>query len=76
MSKNQTEKPVMSKRQYRLALETLAISQHRAAKLFGVDGRTSQRWALGENEVPKWAAALLRLMIETKTTPDEVEKLI
>lgn len=49
----------MTANEYRKALERLGITQHQAAALFGVDGRTSQRWALGERAIPHPLARLL-----------------
>ena len=38
----------MTADEYRAAIETLGLSQIAAAKLLGVDARTSRRWACGE----------------------------
>ena len=54
----------MTANQYRAALEKLQLSQVAAARLFGVGDRTSRRWALGEDEVPRAVAIALTLMIE------------
>jgi hypothetical protein len=53
----------MDKDQYRAALRNLGMSQHTAAGLFGVTGKTSQNWALGKTRIPRIgraAAPLLR----------------
>ena len=39
-----------------------------AARLLGVDARTSRRWASGEREVPPPAVRFLRYLIATKKT--------
>lgn len=52
----------MTQTEYRAALAALALSQVRAAALFGVDARTSRRWALGEAAVPRVVALALRSM--------------
>ena len=39
-----------------------------AAQFFKVADRTSQRWALGESEIPEAVAMLLRLMIRLRGT--------
>ncbi|TIL38494.1 hypothetical protein [Mesorhizobium sp.] len=49
----------MTADEYRKALERLGLTQYQAAALFGVDGRTSQRWALGERAIPPPLARLL-----------------
>lgn len=48
---------------YREALDSLGLSQVVAASLFGVDPRTSRRWAAGDLEVPKAVEIALRLML-------------
>jgi len=52
----------MDKDQYRAALRELGMSQHMAAGLFGVTGKTSQNWALGKTRIPGSVAILLRLV--------------
>lgn len=47
---------------YRAALASLDLSQVGAARLFGVDPRTSRRWARGDLDVPKAVQIALRLM--------------
>ena len=65
----------MTPDQYRAALAALALSQVRAAALFGVDARTSRRWALGEKPVPRMVALVLRLMLRHGVTADEANKM-
>lgn len=48
---------------YREAIKRLGLSQGQAASLFGVDARTSRRWALGEKPVPHAVALCLLLMV-------------
>jgi hypothetical protein len=52
--------------QYRDALSRLGLSQVGAAQMFGVNERTSRRWALGESAVPKLVALVLYLMVRFK----------
>jgi hypothetical protein len=52
--------------QYRDALSCLGLSQVGAAQMFGVNERTSRRWALGESAVPKLVALVLYLMVRFK----------
>jgi len=63
----------MTANQFRGALKTLALSQLGAARLFGADGRTARRWALGERPVPEAVAILLRLMLARKIAAEDVE---
>lgn len=61
---------------YREALDSLGLSQVGAAKLLGVDARTSRRWASGEREVPAPADRFLRFLIAAKITPARAMKLL
>jgi DNA-binding transcriptional regulator YiaG len=63
----------MTPNQYRKAIEQLGLSQVRAARLLGVDPRTSRRWALEERSIPKHAAILLRLLLAGKITMADIE---
>lgn len=65
----------MTPAEYRDALAALALSQVRAAALFGVDARTSRRWALGEAAVPRMVALALRLMLRHGVNADEANNL-
>lgn len=49
----------MTPTEYRAAIARLGLSQVKAGRLLGVDGRTSQKWALGERAVPPTVARLL-----------------
>lgn len=55
----------MTPEQYRTAIEQLGLSQVAAAKLLGVDERTSRRWARGERDVPPPAIRFLQYLIAT-----------
>lgn len=63
----------MTANQFRAALARLELSQLGAARLCGVDGRTTRRWALGERAIPPPAAILLRLLLAGKVTPKDIE---
>lgn len=63
----------MTTKQFRNALDRLALSQLGAARLFGSDARTARRWALGEAPIPKAIAILLRLLLTGKITIKDVE---
>lgn len=52
----------MDAAEYRAALRCLGITQTEAARLLGVDVRTSQKWANGERNVPQPAVLLLTYM--------------
>jgi DNA-binding transcriptional regulator YiaG len=58
----------MTRSQYRAALERLALTQTEAAKILGVDPRTSRKWANGERPVDKTAGRFLTYLEETKNT--------
>lgn len=55
----------MSPDEYRKMIEYLGLSQNAAARLLGVDERTSRRWALGERDIPPPAQRFLRYLIAT-----------
>ena len=63
----------MTANQFRSALSRLELSQLGAARLFGVNGRTVRRWALGEISVPEDKATLLRLLLDGKITIEDVQ---
>ena len=58
----------MNADQYRTAIEKLGLSQVAAAKLLGVDERTSRRWANAERDIPQPAARFLQYLIATNKT--------
>jgi DNA-binding transcriptional regulator YiaG len=62
--------------EYRSAIETLGLSQLAAAKLLGVDGRTSRRWVSGERDVPAPAARFLQYLIATRKTGDQAMRVL
>jgi DNA-binding transcriptional regulator YiaG len=55
----------MTPDEYREVLEHLGLTQSAAARLLGVDERTSRRWACGERDVPPPAERFLRYLIAT-----------
>lgn len=55
----------MTSDEYRAALEVLELTQSGAARLLGVDDRTSRRWACGERDIPPPAQRFLRYLIAT-----------
>jgi hypothetical protein len=58
----------MNADEYRRAIEQLGLTQIGAAKLLGVDERTSRRWANGERDVPAPAVRFLAYLIATRKT--------
>lgn len=65
----------MTPAEYREALEALDLSQVGAARLFGVDPRTSRHWAADMNP-PAAVALCLRLMMAHGVTADEAKRMI
>jgi DNA-binding transcriptional regulator YiaG len=55
----------MTSDEFRAALDALGLTQGGAARLLGVDERTSRRWANGERDVPPPAQRFLRYLIAT-----------
>ena len=66
----------MTADEYRTAIETLGLSQVEAARLLGVDARTSRRWASGQREVPPPAMRFLRYLIATKKTGEQAMRVL
>lgn len=60
----------MTANQYRTAIEKVGLSQRKAGRFFGVDERTSRRWA--ETGPPEAVAKLLRLMARLDLKPEDV----
>jgi transcriptional regulator with XRE-family HTH domain len=60
---------------YRRSLAALGLSQTRAAKLLGINPRTSRRWALGEQDIAEPAARLLMALEHFDIDPAEAYKL-
>ena len=58
----------MTADEYREAIEQLGLTQSAAARLLGVDDRTSRRWACGERDIPPPAERFLRYLIATGRT--------
>lgn len=55
----------MTPDEYRDVLDQLGLSQIAAARLLGVDERTSRRWASGERDIPPPAQRFLRYLVAT-----------
>lgn len=65
----------MTPDQYRSCLAALRLSQQGAARLFKVNGTTSQRWARGKQDVPGAVAIALRLMVKHGVNAEEAAEL-
>jgi hypothetical protein len=65
---------VMNKTEYRDLLEKLGMTQQGAARFFGVSGRSSRRFASGD-DIPPAIELLLRVMVAKKLTPEAVYKI-
>ena len=59
----------MTPDEYRQAIDRLGLIA--AARLLGVDARTSRRWASGERDIPPPAVRFLRYLIATKKTGEQ-----
>ena len=66
----------MTPHEYREAIERLGLSQIAAARLLGVDARTSRRWASGERDVPPPAVRFLRYLIATKKSGEQAMQVL
>jgi DNA-binding transcriptional regulator YiaG len=66
----------MTADEYREAIGMLGLSQVAAARLLGVDERTSRRWVSGEREVAPPAVRFLRYLIATKKTGEQAIRVL
>lgn len=64
----------MTSDEYRDTIDQLGLTQGAAAKLLGVDDRTSRRWACGERDIPPPAERFLRYLIATGRSGDYAMK--
>jgi DNA-binding transcriptional regulator YiaG len=66
----------MTNVEYREAIAALGLSQRRAAKLLGVDERTSRKWASGETAISPPAARFLAYLVATGATGSEAMQVL
>lgn len=66
----------MTASDYREILARLELTQIQAARLLGVDERTSRRWAIGERAVPPPAARFLRYLLLTNRSAAQAVRLL
>lgn len=64
----------MTSDEYRTAIALLGLTQTSAARLLGVDARTSRRWAAGDRNVPPPAERFLRYLIAMEETGEHALK--
>jgi hypothetical protein len=63
----------MTPDEYREAIDLLGLA---AARLLGVDARTSRRWASGERDIPPPTVRFLRYLIATKKTGEQAMRML
>lgn len=61
----------MNSSQYRAALQSLGLTQAKAAAFLGLSIRASHGYANGD-AIPEPTAKLLRLMVRLKLSPEDV----
>lgn len=66
----------MTPDEYRAAIAALGLTQLAAARLLGVNPRTSRKWACGEAPIAEPAVRMLRLMIALRISPERALKLV
>ena len=66
----------MTADEYSDAIAQLGLSQNGAARLLGVDERTSRRWVSGERDVPEPAARFLQYLIATRKTGEQAMRVL
>jgi DNA-binding transcriptional regulator YiaG len=66
----------MTADQFRTAINKLGLSPLAAARLLGVDDRTSRQWANGEHDIPAPAVRFLQYLIATGKTGEEAMKIL
>lgn len=54
---------MMTREEYRAALEKLDLAQEEVGRLLGAGGRTSRRWASGETDIPGPVEMHIRLWL-------------
>ena len=58
----------------RATLHAFGLTQHRAAKWFGVDARSVRRWRRGDRHIPAGVRIVIRLLAAGAVTAAQVEK--
>ena len=63
---------MMTADQYREAIAALGLSLGSAARVFGINERTSRRFATG-NDIPWYLEMLINIMVAKGVAPDEIK---
>lgn len=66
----------MTHQEYRAAIAKLGLSQRAAARLLGIDERTSRKWASGESPVSPMAVAFLTYLVRTRASGAEALRVL
>jgi hypothetical protein len=61
---------------FREYLDQFGLSQHGAARFFGVDERVARRWATGDLDIPRSVEMTFMLMDEYGLDVDDMESLM
>ena len=66
----------MTPAEFKSALAALGLSQMRAARILGIDGRSIRRYVKGERGISESTAILLRLAVDGIITVSDIESRI
>ncbi len=64
----------MTAAQFRAVLDYLELSQFGVGRLLGVGERTPRRWASGDSPIPEAAVIILRLLVTSKVTIEDIDE--
>lgn len=64
----------MTPTEFRAIISRLGLSQVRAAQLLGYDGRSGQKWALGERKIPPSVALIFWMLDAGIITLSDIKK--
>jgi hypothetical protein len=76
VNRKSKRRKLMTKKEYRRALESLNLNQTTAADLLRVGLRTTRRHANGEARIDGPTTGLIRLMVEGTVSIEEVRRAI
>ncbi|HEY8581232.1 MAG TPA: hypothetical protein VIL72_15190 [Beijerinckiaceae bacterium] len=66
----------MNHHQFKSQLDSMQLSQARAAQLFGVDVESVERWVSGSEPIPRPVELATTLMVRGAMTAQEISSLI
>jgi hypothetical protein len=69
----QRQQPAAAADELRAMLNTLGLTQHRIARLFGITPRSFRRWVHGERRIPRGIIILVRLLSAGVVTVAQIE---